>query len=370
MSNGRRQPPVADRAHFGIGPIYAGLMLRRTRCLLVALAALTPVVVSGTEVLAASAPSVTPTVASTVPPENDPASPDGLNDAAEKSKTAPYRIEMFVDLSGMGLTTDPDVPLLTGEIADGRAHMMMDLGVMFADMLEGSDAPPELQGVDLTMEYVVDGTDMYLRAPLLAAVAEQEAGTTDSLAVFTELGDDWGYVDMAAIAGMAPGDIAGTLGVVGADPAAFFELMTNVEGAESIGTEEIRGVSTTGVRADVSLVDLMTAQGVDPTQLDVTGMDDLAEITVPVEVWIDKDGFVRRLVLDLNAETLTDAASAGTDDVLDPTMLGGFDTSMTMEMFDYGAEDIVIEPPTEFVDITDAFSELIASTASTTPGLR
>ena len=143
----------------------------------------------------------------------------------------------------------------------------------------------------------------------------------------------------------------------------MFDALAELEGAEAIGTEQIRGVSATGVRAEASLVDLLVAQGLDPAELDVAGMEDLAGVTIPVEVWIDKDGLVRRLVIDIDSETFADVADA-TDQPLDPASLGAVELSVTIELFDYSASDIVIEAPTEFIDVTDALVDLMATTAA------
>ncbi len=294
-------------------------------------------------------------VASTIPPIDDPATPDALNEAGERSSQAPYRLEMFMEMSGLGLSIDGAAPLVTGEFANGSSHMVMDFGAMFASMAD--QLPPEMQGADMTMEMVTQGTDLYLRAPFFAAMAGEAGGAEGPLGAFAALGDDWGYIDGTAIPGLSAAQLSGQLGIGGADPSAFFDMLANVEGTEQIGTEDIRGVSTVGVRADVSLADLMAAQGTDTSQIPSAGVD-LSTITMPIEVWIDKDGFVRRLAMEISPEALATAAESAAED-LDPNMLGGLDVSMTMEMFDYDATDIVIEAPTEFVDVTEAFTELL-----------
>jgi len=77
-------------------------------------------------------------VASTIPPIDDPATPDALNEAGERSSQAPYRLEMFMEMSGLGLSIDGAAPLVTGEFANGSSHMVMDFGAMFASMAASS----------------------------------------------------------------------------------------------------------------------------------------------------------------------------------------------------------------------------------------
>jgi hypothetical protein len=316
------------------------------RTLIASLAALAAVGVCG-----AASPAA---VASTVPPD-DVATPDAINEAGEQSSTAPYRLEMFMEASLLGMTIDGDTPLATGEFAGDQSHMTMDLGAIFADLIPADEMPSELLGVDMVMEFVADGTDLYIRAPFFAALAELDGAAEDpTMQVFTQLGDGWGYVDGTAVPGVDAGSLTGTLGIGSADPAALFALLSDVEGAESIGTADIRGVSTSGVRADVNLSDLMEAQG---TPIASTG-DSFDNATFPIELWIDKDGFVRRIVMDMSGEAIAEAAEAAGDDT--PTsMFGDMNMSITMEMFDYNAADIVIEVPTESTDITDEFAEIV-----------
>lgn len=309
----------------------------------------------GASALATSSPSGAPTtVASTLPPD-DVATPGGLGEASEQSSATPYRLEMFMEASLMGMTIDGDTPLMTGEYAGEQSHMVMDLGVMFADMIPEDQMPPEFRDADLTMEFVVDGTDFYIRAPFFAAMAAQNPDDP-SMALFEALGDGWGFVDGTAIPGVDPSAVTGTMGLGGADPAAFFELLANAEGAEQIGTKDVRGASTTGVRADVSLADLMAAQGT--TAALPAGSNPFGDATFPIEAWIDEDGFVRQLNFELTGEAIAAAAEASGEEIPSNTF-AGMDMSMTMEMFDYGAADITIDIPTEFVDVTEDFAAVM-----------
>ena len=338
-------------------------MLPRPRQLLVASTALVALGVGGAGALSASAPAESPTLASTVPADGGATPADGVGDAVAKSEAEPFRMEVFLEVAGMGAGTGPAVSVMTGEFADGRTHVVADLSAALTGIGEAAELPPGLSAADLSLELITDGTDLYVRAPILDLIAEQSGGAAGPLGPFTTLGDGWGYVDLAAAADMSPGGLTEAMGVTSVDPSAVFNALAELEGAEAIGTEQIRGVSATGVRAEASLVDLLVAQGLDPAELDVAGMEDLAGVTIPVEVWIDKDGLVRRLVIDIDSETFADVADA-TDQPLDPASLGAVELSVTIELFDYSASDIVIEAPTEFIDVTDALVDLMATTAA------
>jgi len=66
--------------------------------------------------------------------------------------------------------------------------------------------------------------------------------------------------------------------------------------------------------------------------------------------------------MDMNGEAIAEAAEASGED-LPTSMFGDMNMSITMEMFDYNAADIVIEIPTEFTDITDEFAEIMPPAA-------
>ena len=77
---------------------------------------------------------------------------------------------------------------------------------------------------------------------------------------------------------------------------------------------------------------------------------------MPVEVWVDDDDRVRRIVLDLNmGDIMAGVAEQLGEDI------GDFGVSMTMSMdfTDYGDESIEIEVPEASVDITDEYLALL-----------
>jgi hypothetical protein len=81
---------------------------------------------------------------------------------------------------------------------------------------------------------------------------------------------------------------------------------------------------------------------------------------MPVEAWIDDDGYVRRLAYEMDLLEMFE--SAGLSDDLGGDVPDEFAYSFTMDFFDYGDDSIAIEPPDpdETVDITDAFLEVYA----------
>ena len=76
--------------------------------------------------------------------------------------------------------------------------------------------------------------------------------------------------------------------------------------------------------------------------------------TVPPEAWVDEQGLVRRVVLTVDMGSVVEAMDL-------PAGAGPFEVSSgtTMDLFDYGDESIEIEIPTDYVDITDPYREML-----------
>jgi hypothetical protein len=76
-----------------------------------------------------------------------------------------------------------------------------------------------------------------------------------------------------------------------------------------------------------------------------SGADQLLDASLPVDVFVDDDGLVRKLAMnfDLPGQSGTGAGSA----------------AITMEMFDFGS-DVSIEPPPadQVTDVTSTFSQM------------
>ena len=145
-------------------------------------------------------------------------------------------------------------------------------------------------GAQGTAELVLDGSVLYARI--------------DGLQHVPPLPTPWVSADLETL-GELLGDRLGELTEWVEDgPSRVLEQLRAVGEVEELGPEQVRGVETTRYRA---LVRLPGAP---------------ADRTVPVDVWIDGDGLVRRL-----------RAAHG-----EPA------ATVTLELYDFGA-DVAIEPP-------------------------
>jgi len=106
-----------------------------------------------------------------------------------------------------------------------------------------------------------------------------------------------------------------------------------------LGTEEVRGVSTTHLRAVVDLAELDASL----TDADRATLErDLGDITVsefPIEFWLDDQGLIRRYSMDFSeiAASESDVERAG----------------LVFEFFDYGTDISIAAPPADEVMSAD-----------------
>jgi hypothetical protein len=202
----------------------------------------------------------------------DLASAAGVRDVATRSAATSYRFE----------ATFASEPLtVTGEVVGSTTHTRADLG-------------------DVSVECIVDGTTMYLRAPA------------------TGLDEAWGKADLGALGEvdqLSADDVQRAIAGGGAyDPAAYIDMLRSVDDVKQIDGLAIRGVDTSGLAAQVEL--------------------DRAR-PVPVRLYVGRDRLLRRLEVELPADHF----------------------AARVDFFDYG-DDLTIELPRHTVDITDDVREL------------
>ncbi len=208
-----------------------------------------------------------------------------------------------------------------------RMSMEMDTGGLLGRLAAaGEDAPV---GLDEPTQIVVDGTTVYLRAPLLDMLGG--GGTWLSLS-----SEDLGTT----------ADGLG-LGAASFDPSKILESLRGVTGEpEVVGTEEVRGVDTTRYTATLDLATAVAEAPADQRDLVEAQLDQLGTAEIAVDVWVDGEGLARRL--QVNMADVLGAAGAG-------------DTSavLTIELFDYGEPvDIQVPSPDEVTSLGDGLGFL------------
>jgi len=280
-------------------------------------------------------------------------SPAYLAAAADRSTSESYRFEQEVDVAIPGTGAD-DVPLVSGEVDGTRAHVRTDLrgtfDAMAAMAAELGEEMPDLSDADLVVETIIDGSVAYLRAPLFGALGSLDA--TAELGPLAALGDGWVHVDVGALDDMAPVDVAGSVsGIDAADPSAMVDLVREADEVVDLGRRELRGDAVAGLGAELTLRDLLVAQGADTSMM---LSDAYTDVVIPVEAWIDADGYVRQVIIDVDVAAV--ASTMGPE-----VPMEGFNLTTSIELFDHGDPSISVSPPSESLDLTDVLAALLAT---------
>ena len=125
------------------------------------------------------------------------------------------------------------------------------------------------------------------------------------------------------------------------DPREMLELLQGASGEiETMGAEELRGVATTHYRATIDPLEMAGAAATGNQELGSLAQQLTAQSgigAVPVDIWLDADGLVRKLTLAFSA------TQPGTSDASE--------VAVTFELYDYGEQVTIDLPPaSEVVD--------------------
>jgi hypothetical protein len=266
------------------------------------------------------------------------ATPAYLTASAERSQAQPYRMEMRESLAG-----GDEVVVETGEWDGQRLYLRNDLGAPLGEVLPGG------ADVDFSIETAGDRSTLYLRMPeaLTAGVMIVPFGD-----LVGDLDGGWGRVDLDELADLLPGD-QGTTSAIGTyDPRLFVDVVTKSTDVEELGDAEIRGVPVRGLAAEVPYADLLAVQGFTPASIEA-----INDITVPVEVWVDRAGLVRRVSFEFRLDEIAAAPGQALSSHRP-------EVAVTVDLFDYGDESIRVELPADAIDITDAFRGMLESSTA------
>ena len=167
----------------------------------------------------------------------------------------------------------------------------------------------------------MDGAVMYMKVP----------GATEAFGADTE----WVSMDLDRLATAEGVDLSQLQAGANNDPTQVLQALRGAsDDVEEVGAEEVRGVATTHYRGTMDLRKAAEQQGVDREQLDRL-LAQVGSDTMPMDVWIDDDGRARRMRMS-------------------PPTPGSTETTMTIDLFDYGTDEGIQVPPADQVtDITD-----------------
>lgn len=211
--------------------------------------------------------------------------------------------------------------------ASERASFAVDMSA-FAQLLggflgafggAGADDAPDFEDPSLwQIEVVQDGSVSYVRFPAVSEELPEGTSWIRSDGQGVKVGG-FEFGELTDAASADPRELLGMLEAAGGD-------------VEAIGVEQLRGAQVTHYRATLDPAKAATTTGaIGPFAEGLqAGVDE-----VPVDVWLDGDGLVRKLEVSFSAEDRGQVGSA----------------SMSFELWDYGQDvEIDLPPADEVVD--------------------
>lgn len=188
--------------------------------------------------------------------------------------------------------------------------------------MEGNRGALSFEAGGQTAEVAFEGATLFLRVP----------GGVDPT-----IETEWISFDLVTLGEAVAGTDLGQLPTSSGDPTSSLAMLkATSEDIEDLGEEDVRGETTTHYRAVVDVrkayedADAVT----DPARFEAF-LDTFGQEELPLDVWIDGDGRVRRMTY---AQPLP----------------GGDEVTSTMELYDFGVDERVELPdPADVTDVTD-----------------
>ena len=264
-------------------------------------------------------------------------------------------IEVTVGLETLDLSGER--PMMTGHSSGSASYLATDMSAMF-EGLEGSSLLEEMtaeerdelealmESEELLMETVETEDLFFMRWPMMAAIWEiTGTGEMDpATEAMMSIAHDWGVLDLSEYPNARGSDLIGTGGSEMTDVSEMLALMMEVEEVEIVGSAEVRGVETTHVRAPMTFEEMLAlqdqsietvvqqfiAEGTPPGESRAQA-EAMADVEVVYDVFVGEDDLVRRMGVDMSKIEVPGSGP------------GSF--SFVMDMFDYGASDIVVAVP-------------------------
>jgi hypothetical protein len=257
---------------------------------------------------------------------------DPVAAAATKTEDA-GGVKVHMTMQVTDPATGPVTITADGVTDDTQADMTMDFSqVPGASQAFAGDSSME-------MRFLEEGGDpvLYMHVPFLASKLPG--------------GQTWVRMDLEQ-AGKSMGiDFSQLMSGANENPGQTLDMLRASGDVTEVGTEDLDGVSTTHYTATIDLTkeaDRLGSGGQAMVQrLIAMG----APSTIPVDVWVSDDGYVRRMTMD---ESMVQQGRAT-------------DMKLTLDMSDYGTTVNVTAPPSdETYDITDLASQAAQAAAPTT----
>jgi hypothetical protein len=193
---------------------------------------------------------------------SDSASPDDIARAATKT-TRPGSLEADFAISGQGLSGSGSGVFNTDESRSGQLSMKVTAG-----------------GPQIPVDTLVTGDVFYMRSPVFTQSVQQ--------------GKQWIKVDLAQLSAQRGLDVTPLL-TASPTPANALAYLQGVSDVKEVGSQSVQGVKTTHYRVTVDVHSAVNhASGRERTTLERVISQSKVE-TLPMDVWIDRTGYIRKV---------------------------------------------------------------------------
>jgi hypothetical protein len=319
-----------------------------------------------------------------VAPEGFAATPTYLRSVAERSAAESYRYEMWMTFGDYEPTDDPMfLGAVDGELMWSLNEEHAGLDSMNAS-LEEAIGPvatiPREEATRFEAEMVNEGDRTHMRLPYLLDASDDalypEARELKSLVQET---DGWFTIHTSQMLDLSAEefDQSSFGNPVDQDPGALIDVISEAQDARELGVSEVRGEDVVGIEAEIGFVEMLEADGIEaedfadaflgsmmagmapddvpPSEVDrvteaVSSV--MLELTMPTEVWVDGDGYLRRIAYSMDLEDFVFAVTDRLGEEPPPGGAFGLSMRFTMDVFDYG-EEMGITVPEATVDLTE-----------------
>jgi|SRR5438067_877540 len=234
----------------------------------------------------------------------DPVANAASTTIASQSERVSFTATMNID--GVGGMAFSGAGIFDGRSRTGALNMRFTLP---------ADVQAQLGVVDPTMQMIMDGRHglvMYMRSQLFRTLAA----------------DKWVKLDMEKLAEKQGIDLSSVMDANRADPSQTLQMLMASTDAHPIGFDRVRGVFTTHYTLNVDLGRL--AKGSKELGKTYEMLRKLTGVqSYPAEAWIDDQGRVRRLKIDMSFNGATG---------------GAFTMSMSEDLYAFGVK-VNVQPP-------------------------
>ena len=194
-----------------------------------------------------------------------------------------------------------------------------------------------LPGAAGRSEMILAGNVVYMKLPVESSQLQ---------------GRPWLKLDLAAVAGQSGIDLERLKQLRNNDPTGSLNFLRGVsDDVKEVGKEDVRGTETTHYTATVDLTKAAEQAPPDVRDDVQQAAQQLGTSRLPVDAWIDEDGRLRRERFSIDLSKVQTPGGGG-------GVPGGTLTT-TVELFDFGVDVEVSEPPPEQVtDLTTLVGQL------------